>query len=168
LETVTSPATVSSHGRTGTARRAESVFICGSGGGGECDHEQSDRGDARPAATRGRRAMVTHGVQHDRGGCNDRRRSRKSDRNDVDVSDGLDEHITPSSVRHKQPTTRLPEGGITNWTGHGTTRRVDSLPEFFDVLIVGRPTDSPRWIELTAPGDHSHPDYPGPRPVGST
>jgi hypothetical protein len=31
--------------------------------------------------------------------------------------DGLDEHITPSSVRHRQPTTRLPEGGIAAWTG---------------------------------------------------
>jgi hypothetical protein len=76
--------------------------------------------------------------------------------------DGLDEDITPSSVRHRQPTTRLPEGGIAKWTGHGTTRRVDSLPEFFDVLMAGRPTNSPRWLELTEPGDLWHPDIPRP------
>lgn len=74
--------------------------------------------------------------------------------------DGLDEDITPISVRHRQPTTRLPEGGIANWTGHGTTRRVDSLPEYFDVLMAGRPTNSPRWLELTQPGDLWHPDIP--------
>ena len=56
--------------------------------------------------------------------------------------DGLDENITPSSVRYRSPTTRLPEGGIANWTGRGATRRVDSLPEYFDVLMVGRPTNS--------------------------
>jgi hypothetical protein len=49
--------------------------------------------------------------------------------------------------------TVVPEAGIANWTGHGTTRRVDSLPEFFDVLMVGRPTNSPRWLELTEPGE---------------
>jgi len=31
--------------------------------------------------------------------------------------DGLDEHITPSSVRHRQPSTRLPAGEIANRTG---------------------------------------------------
>lgn len=72
--------------------------------------------------------------------------------------DGLEDQIAPSSVRHRAPTTRLPEGGLDNWTGEGSTRRVDSLPEFFDVLMVGRPTNSPRWIELTAPGIHRHPD----------
>jgi hypothetical protein len=44
--------------------------------------------------------------------------------------DGFDEDITPSGLKHKQPTTRLPEGGLANWTGQGTTRRVASMPEF--------------------------------------
>jgi len=77
--------------------------------------------------------------------------------------DGLDKHITPSSVRHRQPSTRLPAGGIANWTRHGTTRRVGSLPEVFGVLMAGRPTNSPRWLELTEPGDLWHPDIPRPR-----
>jgi len=32
-------------------------------------------------------------------------------------------------------------------------------------LRTGRPTNSPRWLELTTePGDHWHPDNPAPRP----
>ena len=49
--------------------------------------------------------------------------------------DGLDEHITPSSVRHRQPSTRLPAGGIANWTGQGTTR----------VSVHGRSSSTYSW-----------------------
>ncbi len=101
--------------------------------------------------------MVAHGVQHDRSVAT----TQDDPENPTVITwtfpDGLDEHITPRLARHKQPTTRLPEGGIANWTGHGTTRRVDSISEWIDVLMVGRPTKSPRWIELTEPGNHWHP-----------
>ncbi len=76
--------------------------------------------------------------------------------------DDLDEDITPSQLRHQQPTTRMPEDGVT-LLPLGESRRVNSLPEFLDVLMVGRPTDSVRWNELTAPGDHWHPAF-GDRP----
>jgi hypothetical protein len=57
---------------------------------------------------------------------------------------------------------RMPEDGVT-LLPLGESRRVNSLPEFLDVLMVGRPTDSVRWNELTAPSDHWHPAF-GDRP----
>src|SRR4051812_40595713 len=76
--------------------------------------------------------------------------------------DGLDEDITPSSVVHKSAKTRLVEDGK-SLLPEGEKRNVAALPEFFDVLTVGRPSGSLRWIELTMPGDHHHPDSPWPR-----
>ncbi len=71
--------------------------------------------------------------------------------------DGLDEEITPSSFRHQSPKTRLAEDNK-SLLPEGEKRTVAELPEFFDVLTVGRPTDSLRWNPLTAPGNHRHPD----------
>jgi hypothetical protein len=80
--------------------------------------------------------------------------------------DGLDEDITPSSVVHKSAKTRLAEDGK-SLLPEGEKHNVAALTEFFDVLAVGRPTDSPRWIELTKPGDHHHPDSRWLRPQQS-
>jgi hypothetical protein len=62
--------------------------------------------------------------------------------------DDLHEGITPSQLRHQQPTTRMPEDGVT-LLPLGESRRVNSLPEFLDVLMVGRPTDGLGAVERT-------------------
>ena len=52
---------------------------------------------------------------------------------------GLDEDITPSSVAHKSAKTRLAEDGK-SLLPEGEKRNDAAVPEYFDVLMVGRPT----------------------------
>ena len=66
---------------------------------------------------------------------------------------GLDEDITPSSVAPQvsQNTHWLEDGKSLPDLKKAKKRNDAAVPEYFDVLMVGRPTGSPRWFELTGP-----------------